>query len=74
MKSPANHLQLVANAKKLLAESNADLGASNPPDVISAFAKIGEYVPSEAERRQLEYLDRIHEEANAKVFDSRIRF
>ena len=55
-------------------ESNVGLEASYSFDVTSAFAKIGEYVPSEAERSQMEYLDRIHEEANAKVFDSRIRF
>jgi hypothetical protein len=74
MTLPANHQQLVAAATQRSEQYEAQLEKQSRTDDGFVFAKIGEYVPSEAVEEQLRRLAEIQKAANETVFDSRIRF
>ena len=74
MALPANHHELVAEAKRRTDEYNANLEKQMRVDDGFRFAKIGSYVPSEAEKEQLRRLAAIQGTANAAVFEGNVQF
>jgi len=70
MTLPANHQELIAGAKKRAYDYDAKLEELKKTDAGFQFAKIGPYVPSEAEKEYLMRLAAAQREADATVFDN----
>ena len=74
MRTVYNHSELVAAAKKRVEDYNAALERQKQADTGFQFAKIGQYIPFEAEKEQLKRLSTAQRETNAAVFDSNVQF
>ena len=74
MTLPANHQELVLAAQKRTDDYNANQEKQKQTDADFQFARIGAYVPSEAEKEQFRRLSVAQKEADATVFDSKVRF
>ena len=74
MTLPISHKQLVEVARQRADEYRAKQEQQSRIDDDFTFAKIGEYIPSEAEKEQLRRLESIQLAENKTVFDSRVRF
>jgi hypothetical protein len=74
MALPANHQELVAEAKRRANDYVANLEKQKQAGDGFQFAKIGAYIPSEAKKEQLRRLSAIQKEANEAVFDSNVQF
>jgi hypothetical protein len=73
MTNPIDH-DLVATANERTAKYQAKQALQNRTDDDFNFAKIDEYVPSEAVKSQLRRLANIQRNENKTVFDSKVRF
>ena len=74
MSLTANRQQYVDNARGLITDYDNRMQQQERTDDDFTFAEMRDYVPSDAERVQMERLATIQREANETVFDSRVRF
>ena len=69
-----SHKRLVVGAKSRTKKLKTNLEKQERTDDEFTFARIGTYVPSEAEKEQFRRLAEIQEKANKAVLDSKARF